>query len=159
MKKIYVIAAIALLASCGHNPVADNAHPAFDRMPSSTTEMMSCGLLGSTETSRNAVDVSPDDKIDDRLLTLQVDCNKDQVVDLGKENRIVGIPVSQVKPAQKSWITRWRKIAVKVQKNQAAKPYLCMKYQAAYDPCTANKNVYGTAPKFSSKINFGKKVK
>lgn len=158
MKKIYVIAAIALLASCGHNPVAD-VNPAFDRSPSSTTEVMSCGLLGSTETARNAVDVNVSERIDDRLFSLQIDCNKDSVVDLEKEKLVVGVPVSQVRPGQKGWITRWRKIAVKVQKNQAAKPYVCMKYQAAYDPCTANKNVYGTAPKFSSKINFGKKVK
>lgn len=159
MKKIYVIAAIALLASCGHNPVADNVNPTFDRAPSSTSEMMSCGLLGSTETARNAVDVNYSEKIDDRLYSLQVDCNKDQVVDLEKESLIVGVPVNQVSRSQKGWITRWRKIAVKVQKNQAAKPYVCMKYQASYDPCTANKNVYGMAPRFSSKINFGKKVK
>ena len=159
MKKIYVIAAIALLASCGHNPVADNVNPAFDRAPSSTSEMMSCGLLGSTETARNAVDVNLAEKIDDRLLSLQVDCNKDQVVDLAKEKLVVGVPMSHVKPGQKGWITRWRKIAIKKQKNQSAKPYVCMKYQAAYDPCTANKNVYGTAPKFSGKINFGSKVK
>lgn len=159
MKKIYVIAAIALLASCSHNPVADNGHPAFDRAPSAVSEVMSCGRLGSTETSRNAVDVNPFEKIDDRLFTLQVDCNKDGVVNSVKENRYVGIPVNQVSPQQKGWITRWRKIAVKVQKDQAAKPYLCMKYQAAYDPCAANRDVYGMAPKFSSKINFGKKIK
>ena len=158
MKKIYVIAAIALLASCSHSPVADYVNPSYDRAPSSTTEVMSCGLLGSTETARNAVDVNPSEKIDDRTYTLQVDCNRDQVVDLEKEKVVVGVPMNQVRPGQKGWITRWRKIAVKVQKNQAAKPYVCMKYQAAYDPCTANKNVYGLAPKFSSKINFGKKV-
>lgn len=158
MRKVYVVMAMAFLASCGHNPVADNVHPAFDRMPSSTSEMMSCGLLSSTETARNAVDVNLSEKIDDRLYTLQVDCNKDQVVDAAKEQRVVGVPANQVKPSQKGWITRWRKIAVNVQKDQSAKPYVCMKYQAAYDPCTANKNVYGTAPRFSSKINFGKKV-
>lgn len=158
MKKISVIAALLMLASCGHNPVAD-MNPAFDRSPSSTTEVMSCGLLGSTETARNAVDVNVSEKIDDRLFSLQVDCNKDQVVDLEKENLVVGIPMNQVRTGQKGWITRWRKTAVKVQKNQAAKPYVCMKYQAAYDPCTANRNVYGMAPKFSGKINFGKKVK
>lgn len=158
MRKIYVIAAIALLASCGHSPIADNTNPSFERMPSSTTEVMSCGLLGSTETSRNAVDVNVSEKIDDRLYSLQLDCNKDRVVDLDKERLVVGVPMNQVTPAQKGWITRWRKIAVKVQKNQAAKPYLCMKYQAAYDPCVAGKNVYGIAPQFSGKINFGQKV-
>lgn len=158
MKKIYVIAAIALLASCSHNQVADNAHPAFDRMPAST-EVTSCGLLSSTETGRNAVDVNIAEKIDDRMYALQLDCNKDRVVDLEKEKLLVGVPVNQVRPAQKGWITRWRKIAVKVQKNQAAKPYVCMKYQAAYDPCVAKKNVYGMSPKFSGKINFGQKVK
>lgn len=158
MKKISVIAALLMLASCGHNPVAD-MNPVFDRSPSNTTEVMSCGLLGSSETARNAVDVNASEKIDDRLFSLQVDCNKDQVVDLKSEKLIVGVPMNQVRPGQRGWITRWRKTAVNVQKNQAAKPYVCMKYQAAYDPCLANKNVYGTAPKFSGKINFGKKVK
>ncbi len=160
MKKIYVIAAIALLASCSHNPVADT-NPAFDRSPSSTRtqEVMSCGLLGSTETARNAVDVNLEEKIDDRLYSLQIDCNKDKVVDLEKEQLIVGVPMSQVTPSQKGWITRWRKIAIKNQKNQSARPYVCMKYSAWYDPCTAGKNAYGVAPQFSGKINFGKKVK
>lgn len=158
MKKITVIAALLMLASCGHNPASDR-NPAFDRSPSASEQVMSCGLLGSTETGRNAVDVNPSERIDDRLYLLQVDCNKDRVVDLEKEQLIVGIPSNQVSPSQKGWITRWRKIAVKVQKNQSAKPYVCVKYAANYDPCTANRNVYGVAPKFSGKINFGKKVK
>lgn len=157
MKKIYVIAAIALLASCSHNQV--DTHPNMDRLPSSTTEVMSCGLLGTTETSRNAVDVNFAEKIDDRLYSLQIDCNKDSVVNLEKEHLIVGVPMSQVKPAQKSWITRWSKRAIRTQHNPAAKPYVCMTYQASYDPCTANKNVYGVAPRFSSKVLVGKKVK
>lgn len=158
MKKIVILATILLLTSCGHNPTSDG-NPTFDRAPSSTTEVMSCGLLDSTETARNAVDVNYSEKIDDRLYSLQVDCNKDQVIDSEKERFIVGIPLKQVRTSQKGWITRWRKIAIKKQKNQAAKPYVCMRYKASYDPCMANKNVYGTAPKFSSKINFGSKVK
>lgn len=158
MKKLLLIAAVLMLASCGHKQYADT-HPNMDRLPSSTSEVTSCGLLGSTETARNAVDVNFADKIDDRLYSLQVDCNKDRVVNIESETTIVGIPMNQVSPQQKGWITRWRKVAVKAQKNPAAKPYVCMSYQAAYDPCTANKNVYGLAPRFSSKVVVGKKVK
>lgn len=160
MKKISILAAILLLASCGHNPTTDT-NPAFDRSPSGTRtqEVMSCGLLGSSETARNAVDVNAEERIDDRLYSLQIDCNNDQVVDLEKEKLIVGVPMNQVTPSQKGWITRWRKIAIKNQKNQSARPYLCMKYSAWYNPCTEGKNAYGVSPKFSGKINFGKKVK
>lgn len=150
MRKIGLLAALLFLASCGHKQISEN--PAFDRAPSSTKEIISCGLLGSTETSRNAVDVNYSEKIDDRIYSLQIDCNSDQKVDLEKEKLIVGVPVTQVHSAQKGWITRWRKAAIKTQKNHAAKPYVCMKYQAAYDPCVTNRNVYGVAPQFSSKI-------
>jgi hypothetical protein len=155
MKKLSVVVALVLLASCGHSP----KDPSLDRTPSNTTEVMSCGLISSTETSRNAVDVNWADKVDDRHYSMQIDCNKDQLVDLSSEKLVVGIPMSQVKPGQRGWITRWRKLAVKVQQNQSAKPYVCMTYQAAYDPCTANRNAYAMSPKFSGKINFGKKVK
>ena len=159
MKKLSVIAALLMLASCGHKAVDPDRNPAYDRNPSATTQVMSCGLLGSSESVRNAVDVNPSMQIDDRMYTLQVDCNKDRVVDLEKEQLIVGVPMSQVSSAQKGWITRWRKIAVKNQKNQAAKPYVCMNYGASFDPCAANRNVYGVAPKFSSKVVVSKKVK
>lgn len=158
MKKISVVAALLVLASCGHQPVADS-DSAFDRKPSNTTEIMSCGLLGSAETARNAVDVNISEKIDDRIYSLQIDCNRDRVVHPENERLIVGIPANLVRSSQKGWITRWRKTAVKAQKNPAAKPYVCMNYQAAYDPCAANKNVHGYAPKFSSKVLVGQKIK
>ena len=158
MKKISILAALLMLAACGHKPTAEH-NPALDRLPSSTTEVMSCGLLSSSETARNAVDVNASEKIDDRFFSLQVDCNKDRVVNTENEKLIVGVPMNLVGSAQKGWITRWRKNAVRAQRNPAAKPYVCMNYQAAYDPCTANKNVYGFAPKFSSKVTVSKKVK
>ena len=160
MKKLSAIAAFLMLASCGHNkPVAD-LNQVSDRAPSNerTQAVKSCGYLTSSETSRNAVDVNSDAKIDDRFIVLQVDCNKDGVVDLDSEKQIVGVPTYLVSPQQKGWITRWRKIAIKQQRNQAAKPYVCMDYTAWSDPCTSGKNVYGVSPKFSSKVVV-KKVK
>ncbi len=159
MKKLSVIAALLMLASCGHKAVDSDRNPAYDRNPAATTQVMSCGLLGSSESVRNAVDVNPSAQIDDRMYTLQVDCNRDRVVDSTTEHLIVGVPMNQVNAQQKGWITRWRKIAVKNQKNQSAKPYVCMNYGASFDPCQANRNVYGVAPKFSSKVVVGKKVK
>lgn len=144
MKKLSIIAALLMLASCGHNPVA-STESNYDRMPSSTKEIKSCGLLSTTETVRNAVDA------EDRLYSLQISCaNKAEVA--------VGFPMNQIHPSQKGWITRWRKTAVKAQKNPSAKPYVCATYQAAYDPCAANKSVYGYAPEFSGKI-AAKKVR
>ncbi|AZZ37659.1 hypothetical protein CIK05_12920 [Bdellovibrio sp. qaytius] len=155
MKKLSVIAALLLLASCGHKTMVED-----DRMPSSVTtmEVQQCGWLSSSETSRNAVDLNSSEKIDDRAYVMQLDCNNDQVLDTDSERSIVGFPMNQITPAQKGWITRWRKIAVKVQKDQSAKPYVCAKFSAPYNPCTAKRNSYGLAPVFSSKVVVAKKV-
>lgn len=158
MKNYSFFLALIMLTSCTHKQPTET-HPNFDRLPSSVSRVSSCGFLGSTETARNAVDVNYADKIDDRFYSLQLDCNKDRRLNTQKETKIAGFPVNQVSSQQKGWITRWRKMAVKAEKNPAARPYVCVNYQASYDPCLENKNVYGLAPKFSSKVVVRQKVR
>ncbi len=133
---------VSTLFSCAHKNNQDGP-----RAPSSVsyTEVSKCGELQYSENSRNAVDN------DDIFYSLKLDCNADGKVNKYDEQRAISIPVQQLSPQQKAWITRWKRQAVQRQKDSGANPFVCAQVLVIEDPCASGKNVLGYSPKLTLK--------
>lgn len=144
LSRVFFLSLIMMstLFSCAHKK-----NPEGLRAPSSTsyTEISKCGELQYSENSRNAVDS------DDIFYNLKIDCNDDGRVNKYDEQRAISIPVNQLSPQQKAWVTRWKRQAVQQQKDSSAHPFVCVQILAVEDPCVSGKNVLGYSPKLTLK--------
>ena len=146
MKNIYVLILLTgLILSCSQ------MQKHFDREPSAEkgkalNAVNQCGEIKYSENNNVARDE------DDIMYSLSLDCNRDKIIDEQDRGLVIGIPLEQLKPQQKAWLTRWKRQAVQSAKDLNANPYLCLQVNATEDPCISGRSVLGTKPVFTSKI-------
>lgn len=141
MKKFLLLSLV--LSACSHVPIESI------RTPSAFTGyevVRQCGVIQYTEDNRNALND------EDLQYVLKADCNQDKVISKIENKKAIFIPIDQVKPQQKSWLTRWKNEAIDETHKSRANPYICIQVLAKEDPCISGKSVFGYAPKFSANV-------
>ncbi len=134
--------AISAVFSCTHTPPSA-------RLPSSAKDyqqVFKCGVLNYSESSYNTVDS------EDIYYNLNLDCNGDRQVNKSDQRKVISIPVQQLSPQQKGWITRWTVKAQRQSKKLSARPYVCAELTVTDDPCQTGNNVIGYRPRLTSNI-------
>lgn len=143
MKKIFLLAGLVLTA-CTHTP-SETA-----REPSSTyvgyEKVRQCGTIQYTESNRNALNV------EDLHYVLKTDCNRDKLISANESRKAIFIPLEQIKPQQKSWLTRWKNEAMAKENKASANPYICVQVLAKEDPCATGRSALGHRPQFSANV-------
>lgn len=147
MKKLLVLLVITSWFGCSSKPVdSDEFNNRTPANIAAAQVINKCGEVGYNETSYSAL--NPEDV----MYIMRLDCNLNRQIDREDGGVVIGLPVNELKPQQKAWLTRWKKMAVRSQKNALASPYLCMKVTATQDPCLSKKSVLGFKPSFTSKV-------
>lgn len=140
-----LILAMLVLAGCGQMQKQSEREPSSDKMQKALT-IQQCGEIEYSEDNRVARDR------EELMYSLKLDCNRDRKITDADKNLIIGIALEQIRPQQKSWLTRWKRQAVLVAQNAKANPYLCMQVEVSEDPCQTGRSVFGVKPQFTSRI-------
>lgn len=134
-----------MFSSCVQINTSPERIPNSEPVPA-TNIINACGEIQYSENSYAALDS------DDVMYVLKLDCNHDRKISVEDNNLIIGIPITELRPQQKAWLTRWKKLAIQAAKKSSANPYLCMHVETLNDPCLNGKSVLGYKPRFTSKI-------
>ncbi len=140
--KIIFLLSLALV-SCGQMQ-KENRVPSSE---SGVAVVRQCGEIQYSENNRVARDT------EDLMYTLHLDCNRDRKVTPADKNLVIGIPLQQVKPQQKAWLTRWKQQAVRAAQVGSANPYLCIQVEGKADPCITGQSITGNNPIFTSRVS------